>query len=169
MKKDFLEEMYNQKAEFIYKYLIKMGATPEDAEDIVQNTFFKAVEYLVHLQETNISSWLFKVAINNYYDICRKKKRNPTIELEEELFVKDVVKDSPELQVIVKENNQEISEVLSGMKESYKNLLMLKYEMNLSYLEIAVLLGTNERQIKTYLYRARNDFKKRWEEKNERR
>ncbi|MGL6174466.1 MAG: RNA polymerase sigma factor [Cellulosilyticaceae bacterium] len=162
MKKDLLEEIYKQKAVFIYKYLIKIGASSEDAEDIVQNTFFKAIEYMVHVEERNLSSWLFKVAINNYYDICRKTKRIPLVELGKENLIQDINKDTPELVAVSKENSQEVSEVLNEMKDSYKNLLLLKYEMELSYEQIAILLETNESQIKTYLYRARNDFKKRW-------
>lgn len=166
MEKDLLSELYRQKASFIYKYLVKIGASPEDAEDIVQNTFFKAVEHMVHLEKINISSWLFKVAINNYYDLCRKQKRNPSIVLEDKHLINEVSKETPEIGMIMKEDNKEINKVLSGMKDSYKNLLLLKYEMDLSYAQIATLLDTTESQIKTYLYRARNDFKKRWEEKN---
>lgn len=166
MREDLLSELYRQKASFIYKYLVKIGASPEDAEDIVQNTFFKAVEHMVHLEKINISSWLFKVAINNYYDLCRKQKRNPSVVLEEQHLISEVSKDTPEIGMIIKEDSQEINKVLSEMKDSYKNLLLLKYEMDLSYTQIATLLDTTESQIKTYLYRARNDFKKRWEEKN---
>ncbi|MEG0013474.1 MAG: sigma-70 family RNA polymerase sigma factor [Cellulosilyticaceae bacterium] len=166
MERDLLSELYRQKASFIYKYLVKIGASPEDAEDIVQNTFFKAVEHMVHLEQMNISSWLFKVAINNYYDLCRKQKRHPSLELEEKHLINEVSKDTPELGLIIKEDNKEINKVLNEMKDSYKNLLLLKYEMDLSYTQIARLLDTNENQIKTYLYRARNDFKKRWEQKN---
>lgn len=166
MERDLLSELYRQKASFIYKYLVKIGASPEDAEDIVQNTFFKAVEHMVHLEKTNVSSWLFKVAINNYYDLCRKQKRHPSVALEEEHLMNEVSRDTPELGMLIKEDSKEINKVLNEMKESYKNLLLLKYEMDLSYTQIATLLDTTESQIKTYLYRARNDFKKRWEEKN---
>lgn len=167
MERDLLSRLYKQKASFIYQYLIKIGASAEDAEDIVQNTFFKAIEYMVHLEERNLSSWLFKVAINNYYDLCRKQKRHPTVELEEKHLSKEILRVTPELDIIIKEDSKEISKVFNQMKESYKNLLILKYEMELSYTQMAMLLDTTESQIKTYLYRARNDFKKRWEEKNE--
>lgn len=169
MKKTVIDELYREKASFIYKYLIKLGANPEDAKDIVQNTFFKAIEYMVHLEEGNISSWLFKVAINNYYDLCRKQKRRNDLALEEEHMSREIIKDTPELNMILKESNEEIIKVLESMKESYKNLILLKYEMNLSYIQIAILLNIPESQVKTYLYRARNDFKKRWENSHARR
>ena len=51
--------------------------------------------------------------------------------------------------------------------EEYKSILILKYDMELSYKEIALLLGTNEDVIKTYMYRARNKFKEEWRMINE--
>ena len=56
---------------------------------------------------------------------------------------------------------------LNNMKEEYKSILILKYDMELSYKEIALLLGTNEDVIKTYMYRARNKFKEEWRMINE--
>lgn len=42
-------------------------------------------------------------------------------------------------------------------------MLLLKYEMGLTYEGIGVLLGINTANVKTYLYRARNAFRKEWE------
>jgi len=44
-----------------------------------------------------------------------------------------------------------------------KNLLILKYDIKLTYKEISNLLDISEEKVKTYLYRARNNFKKNWE------
>ena len=60
-----------------------------------------------------------------------------------------------------------ILSILNNMKEEYKSILILKYDMELSYKEIALLLGTNENVIKTYMYRARNKFKEEWRMINE--
>ncbi|MDU5111952.1 MAG: sigma-70 region 4 domain-containing protein, partial [Clostridium sp.] len=49
----------------------------------------------------------------------------------------------------------------------YRSLIILKYEMDLSYKEISVLLGLDENTVKVYLYRARNNFKKEWNKINE--
>lgn len=53
----------------------------------------------------------------------------------------------------------EVNNVLNSLNEKYSSLLIFKYEMDLSYKEIAALLGLNEAVVKTYLYRARNKFK----------
>ena len=66
-----------------------------------------------------------------------------------------------------KEKSNAILSILNNMKEEYKSILILKYDMELSYKEIALLLGTNEDVIKTYMYRARNKFKEEWRMINE--
>lgn len=58
----------------IPSYLIKLGCNQEDAEDITQDTFYKALKYIDGIGASKISSWLFRVAINKYYDLCRTKK-----------------------------------------------------------------------------------------------
>lgn len=50
------------------------------------------------------------------------------------------------------------------MKDGYKDLLILEYEMEFSYLEIGKLLNMNENTARAYLYRARNQFKRLWGE-----
>lgn len=56
----------------------------------------------------------------------------------------------------------EIRGCLNSLKESYKELLILEYEMELSYKEIGKLLGFPEQTVKTYLFRARTEFKSIW-------
>lgn len=57
----------------------------------------------------------------------------------------------------------DINRILSLMKESEKNLLVLKYSMGLTYKQIGKLLNIEEGSAKTLCYRARNRFKKIWE------
>ncbi|MEL4026988.1 sigma factor-like helix-turn-helix DNA-binding protein [Lysinibacillus endophyticus] len=53
------------------------------------------------------------------------------------------------------------------MQEIYKQLLLLKYELELSYNEIALLLGMKEETVRTYLFRARKEFQKKWRDLHE--
>ncbi|OSA91994.1 UNVERIFIED_ORG: hypothetical protein B2H95_04945 [Clostridium botulinum] len=61
----------------------------------------------------------------------------------------------------------EVKNILKVLNETYKLLLIFKYEMNLSYKEISLFLGMDENMVKTYLYRARNKFKEEWRLFNE--
>lgn len=165
-----LEELYQSKFHLIYGYLLKIGCTREDAEDIVQNTFYKAISNMIHLETENPSAWLFKVAIHNYYDLCRKQKRHPKVEVKEE-FIENLfssVEDGEQF-IINNENRAEIQEIIEQLKPVQANMLLLKYEMDLSYEQIANLLNIKVDTVRMTLYRARNQFKKKWSESRERR
>ncbi|ACD51911.1 hypothetical protein FDB55_03060 [Clostridium botulinum] len=72
-----------------------------------------------------------------------------------------------ELNCLISIEVKNILKVLNELKETYKSLLIFKYEMNLSYKEISLFLGMDENMVKTYLYRARNKFKEEWRLFNE--
>ncbi|MEG2416447.1 MAG: RNA polymerase sigma factor [Peptostreptococcaceae bacterium] len=165
-KQKNIEALYKEKSNIIYRYLIKIGCNKEEAKDIVQDTFIKAIENIVHLSESNISAWLFKVAINKYYDLCRKESRHPVVDLDEN-SLNHLLEDDNETIIIKKENKTEIDGVVDKLKPIYKNLIVLKYKLELSYIQIGSILDMKEETIKTYLYRARNEFKIRWDKKNE--
>ncbi|WP_252224983.1 MULTISPECIES: sigma-70 family RNA polymerase sigma factor [unclassified Clostridium] len=134
-----------------------MGASKEDAEDIMQETFIKTYENIDILIGGNLKAWMFKVSINKFYTLYKKSRTN--------LFLTDelsyTLKSDFEISDI--DNSIDINKVLSKMSESHKNLLILKYSMDLSYSNIGKLLNISEGSAKTLCYRARNVFKKIWE------
>ena len=141
----------------IYKYLISIGASKEDAEDIIQETFIKTYENIDILVDGNIKAWMFKVSINRFYTLYKKSKVN--IGLTDELSA--TIESGFKIRHI--DHAIDINRVLLLMKESEKNLLVLKYSMGLHYREIGKLLNIEEGSAKTLCYRARNKFKEIWE------
>jgi len=158
------QELLLRKISIVYKYLIKIGCSRDDAEDIIQDTLLKAVIYLEAIDLDKMGSWLFKVALNGYYDLCRKNKKIVPNFPEIENMVNDIETSSyiPEIHILNKEKKRKVSSVLNGLKPVYKNLLVLKYVVGLSYREIAEILGIREQTVKTYIYRARQKFKNNW-------
>lgn len=141
----------------IYKYLISIGAAKEDAEDIVQETFIKTYENIDILIDGNIKAWMFKVSINKFYTLYKKSKVN--ISLTDELSAAI----EGDFKIGYVDNAIEMNRVLDLLKESEKNILVLKYSMGLSYRNIGNLLNIEEGSAKTLCYRARNKFKEIWE------
>ncbi|MEG1584540.1 MAG: RNA polymerase sigma factor [Anaerovorax sp.] len=163
-KREFINEIYDQKFQIIRGYLMKKGCGIQDAEDIVQETFIKAIEYTLVLTEENVSSWLFKVALNKYYDLCRREKKYPRLIVDEEIFADLFVQEDGMKKLLQKDEGISIQKVLDSLSETSKNLLLLKYDMGLTYDKIGQILDINGNNLKTYFYRARNEFKKKWEE-----
>jgi len=161
MENETLEQLLLDEVKIVFKYLIKMGASKEEAEDIVQETLYKALKNIDAIHQDRIRAWLFKVAINSYYNLYSKKKRSS--EYIDTLPNRELFAESAEDQVVSKERNIEIYNALDLLKPSYKNLLVFKYFLDLSYKDIADILEMSESNVKVYLYRARNKFKEIWE------
>ncbi|KAA0955347.1 RNA polymerase sigma factor [Planococcus sp. ANT_H30] len=165
MQTQTIEDLYREKSRLIFRYLLKIGCSKQDAEDIVQNSFSKAVEHMIHMEVANPSAWLFKVSINDYYNLCRKKKRYPNVQIDETFFENmHSTEEAGEQRLIRHENKQEIEAVLEQLPSAQSNLLLLKYELTLSYEEISDLLDVKVDTIRTTLYRSRKNFKQKWSE-----
>jgi len=152
-----LHKLLGSKSDIIFKYLIKIGANPRDAEDIVQDALYKFLLYMDSIDSSKVFSWLFRVAINRYYDLCRKQKKQIQISFDNYELVDEAT--LPEEYIHNKELRNDIQIILDQLKPLYKQLLVMKYDMELSYEEIAEMLGLNPGTLKTYLYRARETFK----------
>ena len=131
----------------------------------MQATFSKAIEQMIHLSFDNPSAWLFQVATNAYYDLCRRNRAYPSLQVEQQ-FIERMQKERNDIEVLVlqKETKEEMSAYLQQMTPSYAHLLLLKYDVGLSYEEIALMLNRSVEYVRTNLYRARQQLKKRMEE-----
>lgn len=168
MDKDLIINLYKKQFNIICLYLIKCGCRTSDAEDIVQESFIKAMEYITEVNIKNLPSWLFKVSINNYKNMVKRGKLISSKSIYEGKFYEELVDNfNLEENILNKEKSKEILKTLNLLKEEYRSLIILKYEIDLSYKEISALLGLDENTVKVYLYRARNNFKKEWNKINE--
>jgi len=157
MNDSMMGEKLKEVLGFVYSYLIKMGASKEDAEDIIQDTAYKFLIYIDSIDIVNIQSWLFRVAVNQYYDLSRKKTRRRDILLKfnvQEIFEEE----TPEKILIQNELERDIHEILNKLNPKYRQLLLLKYSTGLKLNEIAELYNMKEGSVKTILYRARKEF-----------
>ncbi|WP_341963596.1 RNA polymerase sigma factor (plasmid) [Planococcus maritimus] len=141
----------------VKNYLMKMGASKEDAEDIVQDTAYKFILYIDSISHKNVEGWLFRVAVNGYYDLYRKRSRRQAIALKfnfQQLFEEF----TPEDAVLQNERKQDVDDVLKKLKPKHQQLLILKYSVDLAIRDIAKLCEMKEDTVKTTLYRARKEF-----------
>lgn len=149
------------KTNIIFKYLVKIGASKSDAEDTVQEAVYRLMLYIDSVDAAKAYSWLFRVAVNHYYDLCRKQKKEIHTTFENLEFADDSF--LPEDFVRQGEMRSEIARVLDQLPPLQKQLLLMKYEMELSYAEISEMLDLNLGTLKTYLFRARKAFKEHYE------
>lgn len=158
MKPGQLHQVLQSKMIEIKKYLIRLGAPASDAEDIVQDTVYKALLYMDSIDENKFSAWMYKVAINRYYDLCRRNKR-VVIPID---YVDVPDTEMPEEHLLQQEKREDIERVLGEMLPLHKELIIMKYELELSYQEISELLGIKTETVKSALFRARKQFQKKY-------
>ncbi|MFJ8064108.1 RNA polymerase sigma factor [Psychrobacillus sp. NPDC096426] len=150
-KENILASYLINLGEEVFYLLLAKGAKKEDAEDIIQNTFYKVYTLLDDLTESNIRPWFFRVALNEYIDFKRKKEQQ-NIYLTEEIYPKLQHTDL-EFDAIL--NKNEIFYLLKDIKKEYKEIFFLKYYYDFSYEEIATILDIKVNSVKQKLYRAR--------------
>lgn len=152
-----------QKLKGVYFVLVKMGAKREDAEDILQETAYRFVQLLDGIDETYMDAWLYRVAINLFYDGLKKQK---TMVRYLALFdTKDLLDFyTPEQSIIEGEFQERVKIALSKLTPKDTEILLLKYSAEFSLKDIAHLLDTTDKSIKTQLTRAKKRLRKMIEE-----
>jgi RNA polymerase sigma-70 factor (ECF subfamily) len=130
----------------------------KDAEEIVQQTFMNCLKHLPLFRgKSSIWTWMNSISRHEIADYYRKKyakKAIRTIPLSEFLPLTEIA-DSDDV-------SERVNLVLSQMKESYKELLLLKYADGKKVAVIAKDLGKSVKSIESDLFRARKEFKYLW-------
>lgn len=135
----------------VFRFLISKAAAKEDAEDIIQNTFYKVYTMIDALEESNLRAWFYRVALNEFIDLKRKKHtQHLTLSMELQEKLADV---SNPIEKILQQD--EIISLLKNVKPTYQEIFILKYYYDLSYEEIGELLQLQVENVKKKLYRAR--------------
>lgn len=163
MDSQFLLELYRKQAKMIYFYLKKNGCSHEDAEDIVQESYMKYIAYSSGVSSEKALSYIFTIAMNEFKKLLKKKGKEQVISIDDDHFWNNFSNEQDtESNVLTTEMNQEVSVTLASMKAVFSQLLVLKYELELSYNDIALLLDMKKETVRTYLFRARKEFQEKW-------
>src|SRR5712691_10758068 len=135
----------------------------EDVEDIAQQVFVKAYFSLKRFdQRAAFSTWLYKITVNECWDMLRKKKVRPLVyesDLSEEqarLVIASGEKENPGPDVSQRlEARERVERLLEGLDERDRLMLILKEVEGFSIDEIAEVLSLNGNTVKVRLFRAR--------------
>lgn len=82
MKPDNLDQIYQMYVNDVYRYLYSLCLQHHTAEDLMQETFYRAYLYLENCKDEKVKPWLFRVAYNAFVDFKRKDSRSFTSESE---------------------------------------------------------------------------------------
>ncbi len=147
--------LYEKYLKAVYRYCYnRLGRNKELAEDITSETFVKAIEKFQTFMYRNISfvAWLYTIAHNLIVDYYRDKgERNVSIE-DVPQFDKSKAED-----VLVKLSKEEMKEEVIGkaaeLSDEMQNIFTLRHTEDLTFSQIAKLVGGTEGSIKMKYYR----------------
>lgn len=146
------ETVYLEYFREIRRYLLGLSKDPDLAEELTQETFFKAIRFQRRFQEgTDLRAWLYAIARNAYRSHLRKRKVTvePPADLPEQSGVSltDALED--------KEQAAAIHRCLHAMEEPYKEVFHLRVFGELPFRDIAGLFGKTESWARVTFYRAK--------------
>jgi RNA polymerase sigma-70 factor (ECF subfamily) len=151
----------------VYRLGLKMLSHPQDAEDVLQNTFMNALLHLSSFEgRSSIATWLYRIAANEALMLIRKRK--PEVSLEQETPQQEAesledVKPSvfadwsglPEDELLSSEGKKLLDAAIQNMPETLRIVFVLRDIEGLSIKETADALNLTETNVKTRLVRAR--------------
>src|SRR3989344_5019653 len=144
----------------LYTFISRKLASPEDVEEILQDTLFNALDALRDFEfKSSLFTFLCSIAKHKIIDFYRRKKIKKIVfssfEDIEPLLVELF---GPEEALNVQILKEKIKETLEKLSPSYSLILKLKYVQGYSVLEIAKLLSVSFKSAESQLFRARKAF-----------
>ncbi len=145
----------------------------EDVEDVVQQVFLKAYFALKRFdQRAAFSTWLYKITVNECWDLLRKRKVRPLLyeaDLNEEqarsfLAAGEAASTQPDASQRL-ESRQRLEQLLSCLDEQDRTMMILKEAQGFSVEEIGAILDLNTNTVKVRLFRARRKLAERMRRK----
>ncbi|NWG34786.1 MAG: sigma-70 family RNA polymerase sigma factor [Chloroflexi bacterium] len=148
----------------IYRLGLRMLGNPQDAEDVLQNTFLNALTHIQNFEgRSSLATWLYRIAVNEALMLIRKKK--PEVNLEDveaeddtdDLRPTQIVDWSalPEEELLSEEGKKALDAAVAQLPESLRIVFLLRDVEGLSIKETAEALNLTETNVKTRLLRAR--------------
>ncbi len=143
-------ELYDRTSETIYRLLLRMTASPDDAFDLAQETYLKAFTRISQFDgRSSVATWLYRVAVNEALQFLRRARRT-----------------RGKLQQIVPKNGTEsdfehsmirldINDAVAALAPNDRAMLLLRYQEGLDYRAIAEVVGCATGTVASRLNRAR--------------
>lgn len=165
---DYYACLVNRYTAALRRYLVRLGSSLADADDMLQEVFLKA--YL-HLNEFDrglkFSSWIYRIAHNQAVSAFRKFNARPTVELNDLEPWQEAIRSScPAAELDQDILKRKIRGILERLDPKYREVLVLKYLEDKDYAEMSDILKKPMGTIATLVNRAKKQLAKMAEEES---
>lgn len=152
-KETAFNTLVHEYQEVLYWQIRRLVLSHDDADDVLQNTFIKTWMALDEFRaESKISTWLFRIAINESLSFLEKKKKNASLSSDaiEDLasqLMSDPYFDGDETQAL-------FQKAIAQLPEKQKVVFNLKYFQEMKYEDMSQMLGTSIGALKASYHHA---------------
>ncbi|MDD3180973.1 MAG: sigma-70 family RNA polymerase sigma factor [Opitutaceae bacterium] len=166
------DQMVTRYWDRIYAMVNQLLRNSQDAEEVTQDTFIRAHRGLTNFRgESAFSTWLYQIATNlarNRYWYWWRRKRDKSISFdqpvsqENETTFSEMIpadQETPEDATVTQEFVHRVAECMEMLNEKHREILILRNVQNLSYEEIAEILGISVGTVKSRIARARESLR----------
>ena len=150
-KRPDLAELYKEHELRVFNYFRRMVYERESAADLTQETFLRAFRAAHRFRgESTVTTWLLGIARRVYLEWVRKQ-RNPEIDIPD-----------PEQGDPSSSDRVDIERTLAGLAPEHREVLVLRYTLDLSGEDVAEILGVSHDAVRQRTTRAKRAFRERW-------
>ena len=165
-----IEKLYREYFTPVYRYALSLVRDPDLAEEITQETFFRALKKINDYRgEASLKVWLCQIARNLSFDSLKRQLKITALTKHDDDESNDYElpagsESDPEEQLLRKQTAMKIHRILHDLKEPYKEVFQLRTFGDLSFAEIGELFGKSESWARVTYYRSRMMIKEELDE-----
>jgi len=155
------EDLARREEVGLYRHVLRIVGTPQEAEDVVQDSLFSAWRSISALQGGSFRAWLFRIATNRSIDLIRVRRRRGELPLEpdegEEVGWAEPVAPGPDPPEMASRSEAvaAVEEALRDVPAEQRAALLLRDVEGFSYEEIALITAAEVGTVKSRIHRAR--------------
>ncbi|MGN0432334.1 MAG: RNA polymerase sigma factor [Lachnospiraceae bacterium] len=153
---DSMEQIYKQYARTVYGFLLSRTGTPHLAEELTQETFYRAIKASkTYRGEGSVSTWLCGIAKRVWYEYVRRQKQEGPLE-----EAGEVPASSVEEELLSKWESMEVLKALHNLNDPMREVMYLRLAGNLSFAQIGEILDKSENWARVTFYRGKEKLLK---------
>lgn len=155
--------LMRQYQQWVYNIAYGMLSNPEDASDVSQDVFLWLWEHIGQFRfKSQFSTWLYRIVTNRCLNLKDQRKRRKTdpMEIDDSQPWVPLDTTTPEQTVLLAEQRELLQRALATLKDNYREILILREMQELSYEELAEVLGCSVGRVRSRLHEARQALRK---------
>lgn len=147
-----IEKAYTQHAKDVYRYLLSLSHDEDLAEELTQETFFRAMRTIGSYDGScKLSVWLCQIGRHLWYQWLEKHSKRKQVELTDEIPGED----SPEKAVLLRMDKTALYQAVHRLPEPMREVVHMRLTGEFSFAEIGGILGKSENWARVTFYRAK--------------